>query len=200
MRLRLPKLFRKGKGNVLPKPLKVASDSDLRPVLMDGWLDIENGEPVIITTDSYCIARIPVLRNGPSSEDFEPGVLPHEALEYMQRTKAQDFEVYPDEVKVGRVASFRRITVGEYPKWRELFGENLEPKEPLVIGFNASMLKRIADALGTESFQVTIDLDKIDRPEGGPATYLKPLVLRPEGAPADDLRLAMQMPIRVLVR
>lgn len=196
MKFRFPSFRRRGK-NVHPKPLKAAAQDKMRPILMEGWLDEEDGTPVIITTDSYCIVRIPLLKNGGSGE-VEPGFIPYEALAYMQRTKAQDFEIEDDVVRIGRNASFSRVeTMGKYPDWRAMFKDHAEVVKPLVIGFNATMMKRIADAMATDGLHVTIDLNQIDTPEGGFATYNKALILQPDGVPADDMRLGLQMPIRV---
>lgn len=202
-----------GRGDLTPKVSKATSKDDARPVLEVAHL-VEDGDGyALMATDSYIMVKVPIhvdpmSAGGKLAEADKPvpGPIPTAALKHIESLPSKGlkavwsfFHARADEVQVGEDTTYKRRDVrGEPPKFEKTLEDAKDMKEPLSFGLDAVLLKNMSDALGAQQLKVTIDLDKIETPEGGDKQYLRALVVEPMNAPpGGDGRVGLQMPVRV---
>lgn len=193
------------RGDLIPKVSKATSKDDARPVLGVAHL-VEDGDGyALLATDSYIMVKVPIEHD---KEGDKPvvGPIPPAALKHIESMPSKGlkavwsyFEAREDVVQVGEDTTYKRRDVhGQPPNFDHTMKEVNEIKKPLSFGFDAVLLKNMADALGSQQLKVTIDLNKLDTPEGGGAQYLRALVVEPMNAvPGGDGRVGLQMPVRI---
>jgi hypothetical protein len=195
-----------------PKPLKAAvsgRDVEVRPAIAQVHLDKDDeGNPILVATNSYVLAKMPIDQE--DDDEIKPGIIPRAAMEAVQKLPMKmsdygpgfEFEVHDGgDVSVGSDVIYKGKDY-QFPNWRQTlttYEEIEKPTDPMRIGFNVKLLKDLADALALDSFEVTIDLDKVTR-RGDTAVYERPLTCRPLGVARQDGREGIQMPIRIDVQ
>lgn len=203
------------------RPTKAAAvAADKRPLLQGAAIERLNGRTFLIVTDSHVAIRLPV-RPHRTGEEVSEGYIPHHALPLIERFQ---FDLSNGLVSVGRARSrrekgewidgeplmqFARIEPGkssedpgEYPSVEEVWPE--KAGSPLRIHLDSKLVRRLAEALATDSLTLEIDLDEIERfPMDNPvARYEKPIAAwkyghdRNDGG-AEGVLMPMRQPIEL---
>lgn len=201
---------RKTGGDLNPKPTKATATDDARPQLGVVYLHKDKDGYWLLATDGYIMAKVPVKADLESDDMPVEGPIPANAMKHIERMPNKGlkavwsfFTARSNEVQVGEDTTYKRREVSmQPPKFLDVLKDAREIKKPLKIGFDSVLLKNLADALGTEQLEVTIDLDALDTPERGAEVpvhfYTKALVVEPNGQ--KDGRIGLQMPVKLDVR
>jgi hypothetical protein len=196
------------RGDLTPKVTKATSKDDARPVLGTAHLAKDGDGYALLATDGYIMAKVPIEVEREGGDEPVVGPIPPAAMKHIESLPSKGlkavwsfFEAREDVVQVGEDTTYkRRDVMGEPPKFEKTLEDARDITKPLTLGFDAVLLKNLADALGAQQLKVTIDLNKLDTPEGGGAQYLRALVVEPMNArPGGDGRVGLQMPVRVQI-
>lgn len=188
------KLSKEYNSRNTPNILKTASKDKSRPILQHGHLDVERG--VLESTDSYCLASIPV-----EIEDGDvTGMVPAEALiAYYKAIKAYKYsdlslacgETVTLETPDG-TQSWKRPE-GQFPNVQQLIPEE-DSRSNFRFGIDPRKLVQVADALGVETLTLSF-CRRTDAEEGQDIGY-HPNNMRPLITGYGDA-VAIVMPVRV---
>ncbi len=183
------------------KPTKAAapSSSERKPkVLRGGNIEKIDGRYFLVVTDGHVCVRLPVSKDH-SGEELSEGYVPAQALRLIE-DGGGIFKMTPEAVQIGQARSrvvdgdwvdgeplvqLARIEPGkssedpsEFPSIAERWPE--KPKRTLRVALDSKLIRRLAEALGSDALTLEIDLEGIEHSEGGRA-YEGPLVAWPYG-------------------
>jgi hypothetical protein len=157
----------------LPKITAACSTDKSRPVMCDLHLDAELGE--LQATDSFIAARIPVeLEKGDTSG-------PIAAKEIVAARKAK-----AESLKTPKRPKAKKDQPPAYPNLAQLWPTGKEVGTPAFrVGLNASLLAKLAEAIGTRDGQVELLFPGFGK-DTGPNPH-RPIFVRASHAP-DEVR------------
>lgn len=121
-----------------------------RTAIQNVYLDREDSQAKLVATDGKILAIVPV-----GAKEGESGCISPEALKAARKLGG---EIAVNEfLTVADGTQFPKPDGGMFPKWRQVLPQ---PKgQTLTIGINPSLLMRLAEAIGAETVQLTIDID-----------------------------------------
>lgn len=177
-------------ANFKAKPSKALSRDKHRPTLQLGHV-VERGDQLVLElTDSLQAVRVPLAIEGDRSPDVD--LLPAAAVKILDAPGGKL------DIEDGIVARGSQGETVNYEQPMERKFPDLEkawPKDPersYRLGFKVSLLKAIADALGVDKVEITID---VARPEGeSHRGYTQAIHVRGLGSAGGE---ALLMPLRL---
>lgn len=134
---------------------RVAAKDELRPVLMQPWLDADEG--MLVAANGFALAAVPVECDG----NDVTGPMPIDALKYARK---KTIKSETPEITAGRAElafadmKMERQHMGDFPNYRELLDKaKNHPGQHFAIALNAEYLLQIAKAIGAVDGCVIVD-------------------------------------------
>jgi hypothetical protein len=160
--------------NPKAKPSKALSRDSHRPTLQVARLVERDSRLVLEATDSYEAVRVPVTANGDEVSGVE--LLPAPAVKVLDGPSGE-LELEGDGI-VARNSDGATVHYTEpeanFPDFEELWPPDAEA--PLRIGLNVTILKALAEAIGSEKVELVVDLNS--REEDPAKGYRKAIHVR----------------------